>query len=228
MFLQIFLRTLLPFGLPIAMIFVVIYLARARFAWLGTVPLWVWIGLIILLFVLNKMGEPIMLEQAQQDLQGLIARLEEELYEIRGETARFDRALRSREEQLSKETKNEVDRIVSTLREVGIPMILTTVSTAVGFLSLLFTDVRPIRQLGLFAAIGIGFAGVISFFALPALMTKVGVREDGHDPLLGPRLTRGLKVLVRRRWAAPALVGVVVLFAAIFIPKLEVEERGTA
>jgi hypothetical protein len=63
-------------------------------------------GAIILLFVLNKMGEPIVLERARQDLQGLIARLEEELYVVRGETARFDRALRSREEQLSKETES--------------------------------------------------------------------------------------------------------------------------
>jgi hypothetical protein len=63
-------------------------------------------GAIILLFVLNKMGEPLALEQAQQELQGLIARLEEELVEVRGETTRFNRVLRSREEQLSDETKN--------------------------------------------------------------------------------------------------------------------------
>ena len=41
-------------------------------------------GAIILLFVLNKMGEPIVLEQAQMELEGLIARLEEEIYDIRG------------------------------------------------------------------------------------------------------------------------------------------------
>jgi len=63
-------------------------------------------GAIILLFVLNKMGEPLMLEQAQLELEGLIARLEEELFVIRGETTQFNRSLRSREEQLSKETTN--------------------------------------------------------------------------------------------------------------------------
>jgi hypothetical protein len=63
-------------------------------------------GAIILLFVLNKMGEPLVLEQAQLELEGLIARLEEELFVIRGETTQFNRVLRSREEQLSKETKN--------------------------------------------------------------------------------------------------------------------------
>jgi hypothetical protein len=60
-------------------------------------------GAIILLFVLNKMGEPSALEQARQDLRKLLARLEEELHEIRGETTVLNRSLRGREEQLSKE-----------------------------------------------------------------------------------------------------------------------------
>jgi predicted RND superfamily exporter protein len=126
-------------------------------------------------------------------------------------------------QDISRETPDPVDRIVSTLREVGIPMILTTISTSVGFLSLLATDVRPIRQLGLFAAIGIGFAGLISFFTLPALMTRVGVAEHARGPLLGHRLTAGLRWLVVRRWAAPALVIVVVAFAGVFVPRLEVD-----
>jgi hypothetical protein len=60
-------------------------------------------GAIILLFVLNKMGEPQALERAQEELQGLLARLEQELHEIRGETTVLERSLVSREEQLSKE-----------------------------------------------------------------------------------------------------------------------------
>jgi hypothetical protein len=74
-------------------------------------------GAIILLFVLNKMGEPLVLERAQQDLRGLIARLEEELHVVRGETTQFERALRSREEQLSKETKN-VARLRGDLTDI--------------------------------------------------------------------------------------------------------------
>ncbi len=61
-------------------------------------------GAIILLFVLNKMGEPAALEQAQRDLSGLLARLEEELAVIRGETTVLSRDLRGREQQLSEET----------------------------------------------------------------------------------------------------------------------------
>lgn len=60
-------------------------------------------GAIVLLFVLNKMGEPMAIEQARQDLASLLARLEEELHTIRGETTVLNRDLRGREQQLSQE-----------------------------------------------------------------------------------------------------------------------------
>ena len=60
-------------------------------------------GAIILLLVLTKIGEPRVLEQAVEDLDGQVARLEEELHEIRGETRVLNRELTSRREQLSEE-----------------------------------------------------------------------------------------------------------------------------
>lgn len=118
---------------------------------------------------------------------------------------------------------DSVGRVRSALQEVGTPMILTTISTAAGFLSLLITDVQPIRQLGLFTAVGIVFAGIISFFALPALISRIQVEPKHHRALLGPRLTRGLKTLVRTRTPAIVLTGAILIFAAIFVPRLEVD-----
>ncbi len=126
-------------------------------------------------------------------------------------------------QDVSQELPDQRDRVVSTLREVGVPMILTTISTAAGFLSLLAADIRPIRQLGVFAAIGITFAGIISFFALPAILTRVGVRRAAHHALLGGRVTVGLRWLAVRRWTAVSLVGIVVVFGAVFIPKLTID-----
>jgi hypothetical protein len=74
-------------------------------------------GAIVLLFVLNKMGEPMALEQARQDLQGLLARLEQELHVIRGETAILNRDLRGREQQLSEE-RVKVARLQGDLSRV--------------------------------------------------------------------------------------------------------------
>jgi hypothetical protein len=60
-------------------------------------------GAIVLLLVLTKIGEPRALEQARINLDGLVEKLEQELYEIRGETEVLNRSLISRRQQLSKE-----------------------------------------------------------------------------------------------------------------------------
>jgi hypothetical protein len=75
-------------------------------------------GAIILLLVLTKIGEPAALEQARVDLDGLIAKLQEELYEIRGETRILNRDLETKQEQLS-DQKSRVARLqgdLSTIR----------------------------------------------------------------------------------------------------------------
>jgi predicted RND superfamily exporter protein len=118
--------------------------------------------------------------------------------------------------------RDTVGRVASALHHVGVPMILTTISTAAGFLSLVATDVQPIRQLGLFAAIGITFAGIISFFSLPALVSRLHIEPKHHEALLGPRVTSGLKTLVRTRVPAVVLAGALLVFAAVAIPRLEV------
>jgi hypothetical protein len=50
-------------------------------------------GAIILLLVLSKIYEPVILEKTEQDLQKLIAMLQEELFDIRGETVTLNRDL---------------------------------------------------------------------------------------------------------------------------------------
>jgi len=60
-------------------------------------------GAVILLFVLSKFAEPLIIEEAKVDLEAKIARLEEELVEIRGETAILNRDLTAKNEQLSEE-----------------------------------------------------------------------------------------------------------------------------
>jgi len=58
-------------------------------------------GAIILLLVLSKIYEPVIIEKTQDDLQSLIALLQQELFEIRGETAIINRDLESVQTQTS-------------------------------------------------------------------------------------------------------------------------------
>ena len=60
-------------------------------------------GAIILLFVLSKFAEPLIIEKVREDQTGVIARLEEELAEIRGQARILNRELKAKKEQLSQE-----------------------------------------------------------------------------------------------------------------------------
>lgn len=58
-------------------------------------------GAIILLLVLSKIYEPVIIEKTQDDLESLIALLQQELFDIRGETTVLNRDLESVREQTS-------------------------------------------------------------------------------------------------------------------------------
>jgi len=58
-------------------------------------------GAIILLLVIIQISEPRVIEQLAVDLTGLVERLEEEIFEIRGETTILNRDLTEKQEQLS-------------------------------------------------------------------------------------------------------------------------------
>jgi hypothetical protein len=74
-------------------------------------------GAIILLFVLSKFAAPIIMEKSQEDLQSRIVRLQEELYEIRGEAEIFNRELTGKKEQLSDE-KQKLARLQGDLAKI--------------------------------------------------------------------------------------------------------------
>ena len=74
-------------------------------------------GAIILLFVLSKFAEPVIIEDVRVDLQGVIVRMEEELFDIRGETRVLNRELEGKIEQLSEE-KKKIARLQGDLSKI--------------------------------------------------------------------------------------------------------------
>lgn len=60
-------------------------------------------GAIILLLVLSKFAEPRVIEDVREDLDKEIASLQEEFFDLRGETVVLNRSLASRKKQLSEE-----------------------------------------------------------------------------------------------------------------------------
>ena len=61
----------------------------------------------------------------------------------------------------------------AALREMGRPMVLTSLTTAAGFLAFPASDIVPLRDFGIFAAAGILLAMLSSFTLIPALVVSL-------------------------------------------------------
>jgi len=71
--------------------------------------------------------------------------------------------------------------VEETLRAVGSPMILTTVTTIAGFISLVFIKSEALSQMGFYASMGILFAGIATWIFLPALLFTINVKPRKHN-----------------------------------------------
>ncbi len=115
--------------------------------------------------------------------------------------------------------------IIESLRVNFSPVFLTSLTTAIGFLSLNFSDAPPFRDLGNITAIGVVAAWIYSVSFLPAFLAvvplRVRQRPQGHNGTM-ERLAEF--VLRRRRallWGMTALV----VALAVWIPRIELNDQ---
>ena len=71
------------------------------------------------------------------------------------------------------------EAITNTLSIVGLPCLLTTLTTAAAFLSFLATAIKPIREMGAYAAIGVITALVLSLIMVPVFFSFGKDRKKG-------------------------------------------------
>ncbi len=74
------------------------------------------------------------------------------------------------------ELRNGTERSAAmgiTIKEIGTSVFLTSLTTGIGFASLLVSRIPPIRDFGLYAAAGVMFTYVISMFILPGSITAI-------------------------------------------------------
>lgn len=90
------------------------------------------------------------------------------------------------------------------------PMFLTNFTTALGFLSLNFSDSPPFRDLGNLTALGVGFAFAYTLVLVPCLLVTLPIRPE-RAPLGQNGMVRlGEWVIARRRLVMTLMLGVVV------------------
>lgn len=72
---------------------------------------------------------------------------------------------------LNQRFKNRQKALAKTLSLVGLPCLLTSLTTAAGFVSFMAVEIRPIRDLGVYCAMAVIFAFILSVVLLPILLS---------------------------------------------------------
>jgi len=120
--------------------------------------------------------------------------------------------------------------LTETIAHIGVPCLMTTVTTAVGFSALATSHMVPMRETGLFTALGILIAFLVTITVIPIGYSLLPVpRNPGRDER-GGAITRLLKLCWRAASSRPRTVIVLCLalfvVSVFFITKITVETQN--
>lgn len=121
--------------------------------------------------------------------------------------------------------KSKNDAIKVAYKEVGVATLLTSVTTAIGFLTLLTVTMRPVKIFGIYTALGVMFAFVLAYTLLPALLVLVKPPKLSKQTLIKNYWYRFLHksfslVLAKRRLILILLIGLLAL-VGVGVSKME-------
>ncbi len=121
--------------------------------------------------------------------------------------------------------RSRQDALVESIRTNFQPLFLTSLTTAVGFLSMNFSDSPPFRHLGNVVAMGVMAAWIFTIFFLPALISLLPVKA-GSRKTETPVWMEGLaNALIRKRpvflWGSVAFTALL----AFFITRIELNDQ---
>ena len=91
------------------------------------------------------------------------------------------------------------DAIAESLRVNVVPVAITGLTTAVGFLSLNFSDAPPFRQLGNMVAFGVVVTFLLSVTFLPAVLSLIKFRVNTRSTPMSQYMASLAKFVIARK-----------------------------
>ena len=120
---------------------------------------------------------------------------------------------------------SKFEAVAESLRVNFQPVVLTSVTTAIGFLSMNFSDAPPFRDLGNIVALGVMIAMVYALLFLPALMAvlPLRVKQNIHEQSAG--MARFGSYVVKYRRALWVLTLSLVALTVAGIPRINLDDN---
>ena len=116
------------------------------------------------------------------------------------------------------------DAMVDSIRVNMQPVFLTSVTTAIGFLSMNFSDAPPFHDLGNIVAMGVMIAFMLSVTFLPAVMMILPDRQKVQETISSRLMGRFAEFVIARRTRLLLIMGLGSLLLIAFVPQNELND----
>lgn len=129
-------------------------------------------------------------------------------------------------------TTHHVESLKITMREMWVPVVKTSGTTAVGFLSFALSPIGPVRAFGIFTSIGILFCMLWSLTVIPAMLAMIRPRHlTGRRPDRPrssadrpPLFARTALAVARRRGLVIGVAAMVTIVAPFGVRRIQVQD----
>ena len=118
----------------------------------------------------------------------------------------------------------QIELVEVTIRKMVWPCLYTTLTTIIGFGSLVLSDIKPVQDFGWMMSLGLTVAFVTSFTLFPAVLLLLGKPRRADSSPSGFPLTGGLASITERHGTAVLVCAVLLAVLSIVgISRLAVE-----
>ena len=128
--------------------------------------------------------------------------------------------------ELARPDRSPKEVVWETLQTIKSPALMAALTTVLGFFSQTLNPIVSIREMGIYASLGITLAFVFSLTLVPALLAMLRLpnrRVNTFAPGLTTKLRQLTSAVIRQRRAVIMGCAIVALLAAYQIPKVQVD-----
>ena len=120
----------------------------------------------------------------------------------------------------------KVEALWLTFKEVGLATFLTSLTTAIGFFTLLTASILPVREFGVYTGIGVFMAFILAFTLLPAILffmkTPKTVTDEKNRTWWRNTLGSIFIYIMEKKTGIIVLSGVLIVLSLVGISRIEI------
>lgn len=119
--------------------------------------------------------------------------------------------------------KSKIEAIKTSFKEIGLATFLTSLTTAVGFLTLLTSSIQPIVDFGFYTAVGVFIAFALAFTLLPSVLVLSKAPNIRERATFWQRiLRRTFSMVIKKRRPILVISALITVLSLVGLSKLEV------